>query len=378
VGLKTNALKFVDRYAGGILVRFLGWWHFQKTLGPPFVEIVPERVRRILFIRPGGMGDLLLLLPAALRVKKALPGVKLTLVGERRNRAVTKLTDVFDEILCYDERPRRFFKLLKEGSFDVVVDSEQFHYSSAVFAFLSGAPVRIGFKIKPARNELYTHLVDYPMDRHEAEAFDLLVEPLCGKRDAGARLAGLINTSRLPEKVPGLPEDAKDLLTVFPFGGAREKAWPAGRWAEIARRLLAKNEGRVVLVGGADSVELAGEVIRAVNDSRLISLVGRLSLPQTAAVLFRSRLYVGCDTGVTHLAHALGTHTVVLFGASDERKWGPPEGLGTSVAARVPCRPCAIFGYVKRCRTIDCMDRVDPAQVWQAVENGLSAAADRK
>jgi heptosyltransferase III len=109
-----------------------------------------------------------------------------------------------------------------------------------------------------------------------------------------------------------------------------------------------------------------------VNDPRLISLVGKLNLPQTATVLARARLYIGCDTGVTHLAGALGVRTVALFGASDERKWGPPSGAGKSVVSFVPCRPCAIFGYVKRCRTIDCMDRIGQDLVWQAVEQELS------
>jgi heptosyltransferase II len=292
-------------------------------------------------------------------------------VGEKRNRAMAALTDVFDEILCYDDKPIEFLKRLRSGGWDVVVDTEQFHYSSAVFALLSKAPVRIGFKIMPSRNELYTHLIDYPMDRHESEAFSLLIVPLVGRFERPIPLTGLIDRTRLPDKIPGLPGDARGLLAVFPYGGSREKAWPAGRWTEIIRRLLGKDAGPVVLVGGDDSVKLSREIIRSVNDPRLISVVGKLSLPQTASVLTRARLYVGCDTGVTHLALALGTRTVALFGASDERKWGPPEGAGRSITSPVPCRPCSIYGYVKRCRTIDCMDRIGQDLVWQAIEEEL-------
>ena len=368
---RTQILKTADRLGGGIVARFLGWRHYRKTVGPPFVEVAPKDIRRIVFIRPGGMGDLLLLLPAALRVKRSLPEAKLTLVGEKRNLAVAAMTDVFDEVICFDDKPFTFIRRLRERRFDVVVDSEQFHYSSAVFAILSGAPVRIGFKISPVRNELYTHLIDYPMDRYEAEAFDKLVEPLCGPCGESVETSNLLDTSRLPENIPGLPTDAKDLLTVFPYGGTREKAWPAGRWAEIVRRLLDKNAGPVVLLGGKDSMRLAKDVLHAVNDSGVISLVGKLSLPQSVAVLSRSRIYVGCDTGVTHMAVALGLKSVVMFGPSDERKWGPPPGKGSAVFTRVPCRPCSIFGYIKRCRTIDCMDRINQDQVWQAIEKEL-------
>ncbi|MCZ7586131.1 MAG: glycosyltransferase family 9 protein [Deltaproteobacteria bacterium] len=372
MGFKTGALKFVDRYIGGLIVRFLGWRNFRKTLGPPFVEIVPDRVKSVLFIRPGGMGDLLLLLPSVRRVKELFPSARLTLVGEQRNRQVADLSVLFDEVLCYDRGPQTFLSKLRDGQFDVAIDAEQFHNSSVIFAYLSGAPVRIGFKISPARNELYTHLVDYPMDRHEAEAFSLLVEPLCGKADAPLPLTGLLDESRLPSSVPGFSEAPGRYVAVFPYGGARGKVWPAGRWAEIVRRLLALNAGRVTLVGGDDSSMIAREVMRSVNDPRVTSFVGRLSLSETAAVVARAKLYVGCDTGVTHLAHAFGTRTVVLFGASDERKWGPPTASGESVSTRVPCRPCSIFGYVKLCRTIDCMDRIGQDQVWQAIERALA------
>lgn len=372
--LGSDGMKRIDRYVGGALARLLGWWNFRKTLGPPFVEIVRENVKSVMFIRPGGLGDLVLLLPAVRRVRRSFPGARITLVAQNRNAAVAGMTDLFDEIIAFDARPLAFAAKLRRGDTDVVIDSEQFHYSSSIFAALSRAPVRIGFKIQPTRNELYTHLVDYPMDRYEADAFDLLVEPLCGKAEEPASPAGLLDAARLPSAVPGLPDGEDGLLVVFPYGGARGKEWPAGRWAEIVRRLLARNEGRVVLVGGADAAELSRTILHAVNDHRVLSLVGRLSLAQTAAVLNRCRLYVGCDTGVTHMAVALRRPTVVLFGASDERKWGPPPGLGVSVSTRVPCRPCSIFGYVKRCRTIDCMDRIGQDQVWAAIEEQLAAS----
>ncbi|MBZ0273858.1 glycosyltransferase family 9 protein [bacterium] len=372
MSFKVRALKLVDTWGGGIAARVLGLWNHARTLGPPFVEIVPGSVRRVVFIRPGGMGDLLLLLPAAKRLKDALPGVHIAVVAEKRNRAVAKMSPVFDEVLCYDEEPLRFLRKLRAARFDIAIDTEQFHYSSAIFAYLSGAPVRIGFKINPARNELYTHLVDYPMDRHETEAFDLLVRPVAGERASPIEMTGLLDTSRLPDDVPGLP-DARDFVAVFPFGVARGKSWPAGRWAEIVRRLLARGED-VVLIGGADSVAFSGEVLKAVNDTRVRSVVGQHTLAQTGTTLSRAKLLVACDTGVTHLAHALGTPAVVLFGASDERKWGPPESTGTSVTSHVPCRPCSIYGYVKLCRTIDCMDRISQELVWNAIEARLAGA----
>jgi ADP-heptose:LPS heptosyltransferase len=370
MSLATTLFKWTDRVGGGLAVRALGLAHHHLRPGPPFVEIDPRAVRRVLLVRPGGIGDLLLLLPAVRRLRAALPGLELTLIAQRRNASLAELSGAFDRVACFDGPPAAFARALRRGH-DVAVDSEQFHYSSAVFALLSGAPARIGFKINPARNELYTHLVDYPMDLHESLAFARLFEPLCGPAAGPPELAGVLDRSRLPARVDGVPDDARRVV-VFPYGGGRGKEWPTPRWTELVRRLLAAGH-EVALVGGADARERAGEVLAGLPAGKaVLDLVGRLSLRDTAAVVAGARLYVGCDTGVTHVAQALGVRCVVLFGASDERKWGPPA-LGQAVSEPVPCRPCSIFGYVKRCRTIDCMDRIAVDRVWRAVEGELGA-----
>jgi len=161
------------------------------------------------------------------------------------------------------------------------------------------------------------------------------------------------------------------LICVFPYFASKAKTWPAGRWAEVLRRLLARNVEKIVLIGGKDSALATEGILHALNDDRVTSLVGKLSLGQTAAILNRCVLYIGCDTGVSHLATALGKKTVVLFGSSDERKWGPPAHKGSSISCWVPCRPCSIFGYEKKCHTIDCMDRISVDAVWKEVERYL-------
>ncbi|MCM2256848.1 MAG: glycosyltransferase family 9 protein [Vicinamibacteria bacterium] len=377
MSLATSLFKWTDRVGGGLAVRALGLAHHHLRPGPPFVDIDPRAVRRVLLVRPGGIGDLLLLLPAVQRLRTALPGVELTLIAQRRNASLAELSGAFDHVACFDGSPATFARALRRGH-DVAIDSEQFHYSSAAFAFLSGARARIGFKINPARNELYTHLVDYPMDLHESVAFARLVEPLCGAADAAGpvpTLAGVLDRGRLPERVDGVPA-AAGRVVVFPYGGGRGKEWPTPRWTEVVRRLRAAGH-EVALVGGSDARPRAEAVLAGLggDGASVLDLVGRLSLRDTAAVVAQARLYVGCDTGVTHVAQALGVRCVVLFGASDERKWGPPPELGQAVSEPVPCRPCAIFGYVKRCRTIDCMNRIAVDRVWRAVEAELAASA---
>jgi ADP-heptose:LPS heptosyltransferase len=99
-----------------------------------------------------------------------------------------------------------------------------------------------------------------------------------------------------------------------------------------------------------------------------VTLAGRLDLAGTAAIIARSALFVGSDSGLAHLAVALGVPTVVLFGPSDSLKWGTENSRHAVVRHDLPCAPCFIFGYHKPCRTIACMKGISVDDVLRACE----------
>jgi len=116
--------------------------------------------------------------------------------------------------------------------------------------------------------------------------------------------------------------------------------------------------GRVVigLVGGKADAEVAGNIARQSGlGERVVVLAGGLSLAQMAGLLQRAALFIGGDSGLAHLAVALGTPTVVLFGPSDPMKWGVRGPRHAVVLKKMSCAPCFIFGYHKPCRSIQCM-----------------------
>jgi ADP-heptose:LPS heptosyltransferase len=134
----------------------------------------------------------------------------------------------------------------------------------------------------------------------------------------------------------------RPVLAVAPTANSRAKSWPAAHYADLVRRLTAEGaplaEARVLVTGGPDEAEQARPVLEAIPPDRRIDALG-LDLPTTAAVFARCRLYVGNDSGLTHLAAAAGTPTVALFGPTDARTYGPttpasrivhtPESAGT-------------------------------------------------
>jgi len=303
----------------------------------------------------------LLVLPSVSRVKKVLPGVKITLACERRNEQAAIMSGAFDEIMAYDANPIRFLWRLWRRRYDAVVDSEQFHYASALFCLISGAMVRIGFKITPARNECYTHLIDYPMDLSEVQVFDKLVEPLIGTAAAPLEIVGFLDRSKFPlhdrikDKLHKVGWPDRPVIAVFPHAAIREKQWGNSKFLELIHALTEKMDYSVVLIGGSDGYKTAQTLLAGSNPARVTSIVGETSFADTAGLLAVCKAYVGTDTGSSHLAIALNVPSVVLFGPSDERKWGAKSDRHASVHVKIPCRPCSIFGYIKLCRTVDCM-----------------------
>jgi ADP-heptose:LPS heptosyltransferase len=96
--------------------------------------------------------------------------------------------------------------------------------------------------------------------------------------------------------------------------------------------------------------------------------VGGQPLTQTAALLSRAEVFIGNDSGLAHLAVALGTPTVVIFGPTDDRKWGITAARHAVVKTTTPCSPCFLFGFHKLCRTHECITGIGVEEVWAAFE----------
>ena len=383
---KTGGLKFADRTVGALLC-----WALSRAQRMPetrtLADLPPDG--RILAIRPGGLGDAILLVPALRALRAAAPNRALDVVCESRNADVFRLAGVADRIFEFDTQPLRTLAALRRGPWALALDSEQFHHFSAVFAVLSRAPLRVGFGINPTRFGLYTHLVPYDTQGPEREQFMRLVKRIgsCTEGDFHAESAETCLASRVscPKSHAENAEDAErdsGFVLCHAGGSVEAKRWPAEAFAEFCVKLHEKTGLPCVFVGGKEDKEYAREIIEFVRRSEgqevpawLQNRVGFLSLDQTAAACREAAVLVGPDSGIAHLAVAVGTPAVVLFGPSDPDKWGPPAERGAVVRVSVPCAPCSMFGSVKPCRRRVCMERISPERVLDAVETFLSGTS---
>jgi ADP-heptose:LPS heptosyltransferase len=368
----VTVLKILDATLGAALCWTLGIARYLVSRRHPAKEFRRECVRRVLVIRPGGMGDMILLLPVLQRLRALLPDATVEVIGERRNAAVLRLAGWTSNCLTYDGAPLRLLWELLTNRYDVALDTEQFHHFSAVLALLSRARIRIGFKINPSRNQLYTHLVNYAVDRHEGGQFMELLAPL-GVTDRAYRLEGVL------ARVDFAPRAATQewlaerrrrgpFVVLAPGTPTPYKRWETHRFVELMRTLKQRWGLATVLMGGRDAARLIrGLAASASGNGNDVSVpAGRPSLAETAAVLREARLFVGLDSGLAHLAVAVGTPTVVIFGPSDHLKWGHDDRRHAVVHQPLACSPCFIFGYHKLCRTIACMDAVSVDHVLAA------------
>jgi ADP-heptose:LPS heptosyltransferase len=240
-------------------------------------------------------------------------------------------------------------------------------------AILARSPARIGFKISPGRNLLYTHLVNYDLEGYEADQFMALLR-LFGIQDPAVVEGTLRADNTLPDAVDQLLHSSKGtrLVTMHPGSTSRYKQWPPQNFAELLRRLGEDPRLVFVLVGSkADRHQAKKLAAESGLGSRVMSMAGHLTIPQTAAILARSSLYTGGDSGLTHVAVALVVPTVTLFGPSDSRKWGARSKLHAIVKQEPPCAPCFIFGYHKLCHTIACMSTITVDDVATACHKAL-------
>lgn len=335
----------------------------------PVCRETSSPLTNILIIRPGGIGDAVLLAPAIHFLKKAYPTIHITVQVEKRNVGIFQLIPGIDRILCYD-CPGEFLQTLC-CNYNVVIDTEQWHRLSAVVTRLISAPVKIGFDTNE-RRRMFTHQMPFSHDDYEVVSFTHLLEPL-GIETCGAEITTsfLSIPDDVTRKTTSLLEALCDgsFVIIFPGASIAERRWGANRFRRVAEML--KSLGfAVVVVGGEDDL-LAGEEICAGNFG--LNLAGQTSLAETAAVIQKSALLISGDSGVLHIAVGLDIPTVSLFGPGRAKKWAPRGERHIVINKELPCSPCTTFGNTPPCPiNAKCMSDITVEEVFEAVTTLLT------
>lgn len=351
--MKTVFLKFIDNYIGQLLRIILRPQTSYKIVEPA----------TLLVIRPGGIGDAVLLAASVSGLKNIYPHIQIIILAEKRNAGALSLISAVDHVLSYDI-PCEFIQALR-GRYDVVIDTEQWYRLSAVVARLVRAPMKIGFDTN-VRRRMFTHGVRYDLYAYEPDNFLTLLKPLgvdC-ELDAGAVTLSVPPQALSVADKLLLTLDSELFVTIFSGASTMEKRWGPDRFRQVAEMLLAFGVN-IVVVGGKEDRQ-QGEMIA--GGGLGLNLAGLTSLAETAAVIQKSALLLSGDSGVLHIAAGLGIPTVSLFGPGRVKKWAPRGDRHKVINKGLPCSPCTFFGNTPPCpHNIQCMSDITVYEVVNAV-----------
>jgi heptosyltransferase-2 len=319
---------------------------------------------------PNWLGDTVMAQPALAGLREAMPEATITVIG--RWASLLRGQGIADALLDYPASPtrRRFARALADARPDLALVLPN-SFEAARAARQWGARRRVGFDTD-ARGLYLTDPVPLPAPRrHQVDEYRLLIEAL-----------GITTSAREPRlRVPddaGAEAEVDALLDGVrtgrgPIGlhlGAAAgpaKRWSAAGWAALAGRLQALDLP-VVLLGGPDDAA-AAEMVFELTATSPRSLVGRDRPALLPHLLPRLRGLVSADTGVAHLAAALGVVTVTLFGPTDPGLTAPRSGRARIVAPGAPCAPC----FLDVC-PIDhvCMRAIEAEAVARVVQEAVA------
>jgi lipopolysaccharide heptosyltransferase I len=335
---------------------------------------------RILIIKLSAIGDIIHTLPAAAALRQAFPKAWLAWMVENTGANLLRGNPDIDELIAIDTRAWRanwwvglrhawyVTRHLRRAGFDLCVDFQGL-LKSAIFAYLSGAPVRLGFPRQRCReplSALLTNLHGPVVDAnlHIVEELLALLQPL-GVTTAERRFT--IPITEADEHFAARVWRELGLNAGVPVVALNPGAtWETKRWGELnfARlndALMRRHQVRTLLTWGPGEEPLIQNVVRAAAYAPAIAPA--TTLLQLAALLSRCSVFVGGDTGPLHLAAAMGIPTVALFGPSNPRRNGPYGSGHVILQRQLPCSNC----YRRTCNHWECLPGIEVDMVVQAV-----------
>lgn len=388
-------MRRIDQYVGPPICVLLGAVR-SLTRWLALAQAQPARSSRpdrILAIKFWGMGSIVLTTPALRALKKTFPDCRITFLTFAQNEPVCRMIPLVDRVYGYRADGLlgflgslvRLLRFLRRERFDTVIDFEFFANFTSILTGIADAPVAVGFHSpKFWRDTFYTTRVPFePI--HITENF-LRAARAVGAKDDGLHLdapmtRGAAAASRI-ERLLGERQiatgDPVVCVNVNASSLDHKRRWPIASYRQLIERMLESfRDVRLVLIGSREEAPYVAGLMRSLPSTpRVVDLCGRITQEELVALLRRSWLFIGNDSGPLHLAAAAGVPTVSFFGPETPALYGPRGDAHTVFYARISCSPCLNVHNSKDnsgCRNNVCMQAIGIDEVWEAVHGRLAA-----
>ncbi len=364
--VRSNWLsRAADQYGGRIVLIVLGLFHRHPR--------DQTELRKIGLCALGAIGDAIISSAIVFDLKRHFPHLHVTMIVSSTNKGVVPLLNQIDDLIILSLfRPISTVRTLRKERFDLLIDANQWLRISAVYCALAGAVRTIGFRTPSQhRHYAYSDIVNHSPTCHELENFRALLGPLKIPGVALPRI--LIDKSAREGILAELP--ARRFIVFHAWAGgsnAELKQWPNEKWVELAD-LLSQKGFLILATGGQADTPRTQSIVDAGRECGIdiISVAGRFNLTQTAALLAEADFVVSVNTGIMHLAAAVGTPVIGLHGPTNPRRWGP---LGPNSVSIVPDAPAGLpvgylnLGFEFPPNVSACMQFLSVQRVMEAIE----------
>ena len=327
--------------------------------------------KRILAIKIGAIGDVILAVPSLRAIRNSFPNAYISVLVGAESRLVLKKCPYIDDIIIYDRKGMdrgviglwRKSSYIRQKAFDLSIDLQN-NRKSHLIAWLGSVQRRFGYGNGKMgfllNNRLkYLNIGAGPIE----EQFRVL-------KRAGINTVGL---SRRLEIWPTTKDHAyvenllrsgwvreNQILVGVNIGGSwRTKRWPLKCFAKLLD-MLASKDIRAVITASEKEMDLATDLAKMTNN-KVINAAGRTTVTQLAALIKRCKVYITSDSAPMHIASSMGANFIAFFGPTDPRRHFEPTSKGVIIKKELSCSPC----YKANCKNIRCMESISVNEVFK-------------
>lgn len=327
-------------------------------------------MKDFLLLKPGAIGDLLHLTPVIRQLKKRYPKAGISiLVSSQATKSIFVNNPYVDKIFVYEKKGlhKKFIDFLnlcreiKKEGYDIILNFQRSNLRLWFLIFYLNAKKVLVYQKDEKKHAVINHLetlralnIDLNLDDI---ALDLFLD---NESEIFAE-----NFFKLNNMVD------KKVIALNPGASHSVNRWSVTHFASLINLVENNSTLKVILIGGREDLHLAEEIIKISESKDVINLVGKINLLELGSILKRCKILVTGDTGPMHIATAVGTKVIALFGAADPKRTGPVGNGHIVIQAKdVKCVPCR----KRKCKNshyLECMKKITPEDVFNKLLEAL-------